>query len=166
MLENGKHVLCEKPLCINAKQTRKLLSYAKSKNLFIMEATWSRFFPCYQYVRELINKGDLGDIKEVNVSFGFELDDVERLNKKSLGGGTILDLGIYTIQLSQWIFNEKPISITGKGKLNSEGVDIEMKGLLTYSNGKKSIMMTSAIEGLDNTATVIGTRGQITVNTI
>lgn len=70
MLEHGKHVLCEKPLCMNEKQTRQLITFAKQKNLFLMEAIWSRSFPSYQYVRQQIKDGNLGEIQSVDVKFG------------------------------------------------------------------------------------------------
>lgn len=79
MLSHGKHVLCEKPLCMNQKQARKLIQYAESKKLFLMEAVWSRFFPAYQYLRKEIETGILGEIQQVEVSFGTELANVERM---------------------------------------------------------------------------------------
>lgn len=80
MLEHGKHVLCEKPLCMNEKQVRELVTYAKQKNLFLMEAIWSRLFPSYQYVRQQIQSGKLGEILSVDVDFGFaRLADVDRI---------------------------------------------------------------------------------------
>lgn len=80
MLENNKHVLVEKPLCINEKQARKLISYAERKQLFLMEAIWSRFFPSYQYLHKQIKNGMLGEIESVDVSLGFSgLDSVDRL---------------------------------------------------------------------------------------
>lgn len=79
MLENGKHVLCEKPMCMNAKQARKLIEISHAKKLFLMEAIWSRFFPSYQYVRKQINDGVLGDIKEVHAEFGYDHSNNERL---------------------------------------------------------------------------------------
>lgn len=72
MLEHGKHVLCEKPMCMNRKQVAKLVALAKEKNLFLMEAIWSRFFPSYQYVRAQIDGGHLGEIREVHAEFGFD----------------------------------------------------------------------------------------------
>lgn len=63
MLENGKHVLCEKPFTLNEKQTKKVIDIAKSKNLFIMEAVWSRFFPVYQEVKKLLNSGAIGEAR-------------------------------------------------------------------------------------------------------
>lgn len=80
MLEHGKHVLCEKPLCMNEKQVRKLIMYAERKKLFLMEGIWSRLFPTYQYLKRLIQTEALGVIKEVTVEFGFKIDDVPRLS--------------------------------------------------------------------------------------
>lgn len=79
MLEHGKHVLCEKPLCLNEKQSKKLIAYAERKKLFLMEAIWSRFFPTYQYIKRQISSGVLGEITNVDVEFGFPLANVERL---------------------------------------------------------------------------------------
>lgn len=79
MLEHGKHVLVEKPLTINEKNSRHLIEVATSKNLFILEAIWSRFLPTYQYLRERISSGALGDIVSVDVEFGFKIDEVDRL---------------------------------------------------------------------------------------
>lgn len=69
MLEHGKHVLCQKPLCLNEKQARKLIEYAERKNLFLMEGFWSRSYPSYQYIRDQIQSGRLGDIRSVEVNF-------------------------------------------------------------------------------------------------
>lgn len=79
MLDNGKHVLCEKPLCMNEKQVKKLLNYAKSKNLFLMEAMWARFFPSYQYLKQRIDNGDLGEIQEVHGTMIIPMDKNDRL---------------------------------------------------------------------------------------
>lgn len=79
MLENGKHVLCEKPFTMNEKQTRALVDIARQKKLFLMEAIWSRFFPAYQELQNQIESGAIGKVLYVDVSFGFALEDVERL---------------------------------------------------------------------------------------
>lgn len=126
-LEAGKHVLCEKPLCINVRQCEKLLKMAKAKNLFFMEAIWSRFFDSYKYVKQRIYDGDLGEIKEIDLTFGFPLASNERLFLKN-GGGSTLDLGVYPIQLSLWIFDAEPSKIQLFGKLNDDGLDMEYTG--------------------------------------
>jgi len=163
MLENGKHVLCEKPLCMNEKQARKLITYAERKKLFLMEAVWSRYFPAYQYIRKQIETGLLGNIEQVDVQFGFDLNEAERVQKKELGGGTILDIGIYTIQVSQWAFQQPPKSIEAKGELNSEGVDIEVSAKLIYSENAVSNIKFSAKEPLSNAAVIKGSKASITL---
>lgn len=79
MLDGGKRVLCEKPLTLNEKQSKKLLEHAKSKKLFCAEAIWSRFFPSYRHLKNRLDNSDLGDIKEVEIEFGFDLQAVDRL---------------------------------------------------------------------------------------
>jgi len=165
MLEHGKHVLCEKPLCINEKQARKLVTFAEEKKLFLMEAIWSRFFPSYQYIRKQIQNGALGDITQVIVEFGTKIDHKDRIVKKSLGGGTVLDLGIYAIQICQWVFQQAPKSIKATGTLNAEGIDLEMRAEISYdgNENKTATIATSSLEKFDNIATIIGTKGQIKV---
>lgn len=79
MLEHGKHVLCEKPLCMNEKEVRELVAFAKQKNLFLMEAIKSRFYPSYQYLQQQIVNGRLGLIQEVHVTMGSQMSYVQRL---------------------------------------------------------------------------------------
>lgn len=78
MLEHGKHVLVEKPMCMNERQAKKLVEIAEREKLFLMEAIWSRFFPSYQYLRELIENGRLGDVKSIDIEFGFPIETPER----------------------------------------------------------------------------------------
>lgn len=79
MLENGKHVLCEKPLTLNQKQTKKLVELARTKKLFLREAVWSRSFPVYKELAKQLNAGVIGDVKYVHVNFGFVLDNIDRV---------------------------------------------------------------------------------------
>ncbi|XP_011176093.2 trans-1,2-dihydrobenzene-1,2-diol dehydrogenase [Solenopsis invicta] len=160
MLKHGKHVLCEKPLTMNLKQTTELINYAKSKNLFLMEAVWSRCFPVYDVIRKEIASGNIGDIHQVIVSFGFEFPDLDRMALKELGGGTILDLGIYCLQFACLIYNnEMPESIKASGFLNKNGVDMSMSATLTYKGSRTATIMTSALVNLPNEAFICGTKG-------
>uniref|UniRef100_A0A8D8DB84 Trans-1,2-dihydrobenzene-1,2-diol dehydrogenase n=1 Tax=Culex pipiens TaxID=7175 RepID=A0A8D8DB84_CULPI len=164
MLDHGKHVLCEKPLCINEGQSKRLLAHAQAKKLFFMEAIWSRFFPSYVQLRDRIDAGELGDIQQVEVAFGFPLADVDRLRMKQLGGGTVLDLGVYTIQVILWAYRAAPTKIVAKGKLNEDGVDLEVSAELHFANGGIARMKTSALEKQTNTATVRGSKGTMTLH--
>ncbi|XP_001607561.1 trans-1,2-dihydrobenzene-1,2-diol dehydrogenase [Nasonia vitripennis] len=165
MLNAGKHVLCEKPLTMNAKQTRELIELAESKKLFLMEGIWSRCFPAYDTLRrELANKS-IGEVKQLTVGFGFAgLSEIERLNSKELGGGTILDLGVYVIQLASLVFeHDKPTAIRAVGHVNKEGVDESMSASITYSNARTATIYTHSQVELPNRAHVIGTEGTISL---
>ncbi|KAJ6644319.1 Trans-1,2-dihydrobenzene-1,2-diol dehydrogenase [Pseudolycoriella hygida] len=163
MLEHGKHILCEKPLCMNEKEAGKLVAFAQQQKLFLMEAIKSRFYPSYELMRKQIEDGRLGKIQEVHATVGSPISQVERMAKKELGGGTVLDLGVYAIQLCQWIFQEYPKTIEATGTLNSEGVDLTMKASFLYSDSATATIETSAIEALPNRATIKGDKGEITL---
>lgn len=171
MLKHGKHVLSEKPLCVNSKQCEALLKFAKEKKLFLMEGIWSRFFPSYIYTKEMIQKGELGEIKEVDVEFGFPLTDVELVrygpDARNLGGGTILDLGVYAIQVSLWAFNsETPVKNEATGIVNEHGVDVGITAKLHFSKGGVANIKTSATKLLRNSAIIKGTKGQIELHNL
>lgn len=163
MLDAGKHVLCDKPLCVNEGQSKALLDYAREKKLFCMEGMWSRFFPAYSHLRERIKKDDLGDIKEIKMELGFPISKVERIRMGHLGGGTVLDLGVYNIQLALWVFQDFPDEIVAEGKLNEENVDTEMNVKLRFPCGGVAHMKTSGVKQLSNEAIITGTEGKITV---
>jgi len=96
-IKAGKHVLCEKPMCMNTRETKELVDLARTQGVFLMEAVWSRCLPSYQAIREILAAGEIGEVKQVEASFG-EVATAPRLHSKELGGGTVYDLGIYTIQ--------------------------------------------------------------------
>ena len=87
-------------------------------------------------------------------------------SKKELGGGTTLDVGLYPIQLCQWIFQQPPTSINATGKLNNDGVDMEMAAVINYGDNKVCKIRTSAFKTLENAATIVGSKGKITVNSM
>ncbi|XP_063821313.1 trans-1,2-dihydrobenzene-1,2-diol dehydrogenase-like [Ostrinia nubilalis] len=123
-LENGKHVLCEKPLCLNLKQVQSLVNIAKQKKRFLMEAVWSRFSPIYLALEKAVQTGELGEVKHVDVTFGTPIAMIEKNRKKELGGSSILTIGIYALQFAQFIFKDEPVKVTAVGNLNELGVDV------------------------------------------
>lgn len=164
MLNNGKHVLCEKPLTMNLKQTKQLIDLAKEKKLFLMEGIWSRCFPVYEAVKKEIDSGSIGEVQQVLVSFGFRMPEIDRLNKKQLGGGTVLDLGVYTIQFASFIFdNEVPHTVRAGGCLNEEGVDLSVSASFHYKGNRTATILTHSLVHLPNEAYVIGTKGMIKI---
>ncbi|KAK9686613.1 Oxidoreductase family, NAD-binding Rossmann fold [Popillia japonica] len=166
MLENGKHVLCEKPFTMNEHQTSELLQLAKMKKLFLMEAVWSRCFPIYYQLEQEIEAGTIGDVIYINACLGFPLQDVPRCVNKELGGGGILDVGVYTVQFVQYVYRGyKPIKFVGSGQLNEHGTDDTAGAIITYSDDKIGIISCSTKALLPNEAIIIGTKGMIRIPT-
>ncbi|XP_017789689.1 PREDICTED: trans-1,2-dihydrobenzene-1,2-diol dehydrogenase-like [Habropoda laboriosa] len=164
MLDHGKHVLCEKPLTMNLKQTKELINLAKEKKLFLMEAIWSRCFPVYETIKKEIDSGSIGQIHQVVVSFGFNMPDVQRLNLKSMGGGTVLDLGVYGIQFACLVYNnDRPHTIRAAGCLNEEEVDQSVSASLIYEGNRTATIITHSLVDLPNEGYIIGTKGTIKV---
>ncbi|XP_045779857.1 trans-1,2-dihydrobenzene-1,2-diol dehydrogenase-like [Maniola jurtina] len=162
-LESGKHVLCEKPLCLNFKQTQSLINIARNKKLFLMEAVWSRFSPSYIALEREIQAGKLGEPQFLEANFGESILTVDRLIKKEMGGSAILDLGIYTLQLAQYIFKDEPIKVTAVGELNDDGVDLVDTVILEYAGGRRAVLNAHSKLKLWNKATVVGPLGRVTL---
>merc|ERR550525_1858850 len=148
---------------MNLKETVELVELARSKKVFLMEAIWSRCIPSYQALRQELAAGTVGDVKQVICTFGAVID-VARLHKKELGGGSILDLGVYTVQLAQLVYGGEEPTVTASGHLGQEGCDESASISLTYSNGRTATLVTHSRVNLPNQAIIIGTKGTLTLS--
>ena len=129
-----------------------------------MEAIWSRCFPAYEKLRSLIESDVIGEVMYITAQFGRAFKEVERITSKELGGGTILDLGIYTLQLVQFVYKGLThVSASAKGTLNSNGVDESSSAIISYKNGKIAIVSTHSRVELPNEACIVGTKGTIKI---
>ncbi len=124
-LNHGKHVLCEKPFTLNATEASECIALARKKGLFLMEALWSRFFPVMQEVRQLLQEGKLGTLHQVTGDFLIErdFDPEHRLYNPDLGGGALLDIGVYLLSVAQFLLG-KPENVSGMARLGPTGVDM------------------------------------------
>ncbi|XP_017471914.1 PREDICTED: trans-1,2-dihydrobenzene-1,2-diol dehydrogenase [Rhagoletis zephyria] len=163
MLERSKHVLCEKPLCLSVRQAEELYRVAKERNVFLMEGMWSRCFPSYARLHELLLADCIGEVTHIQVQHGFRAD-VERILQRSLGGSITLDIGLYALQLGQFVYGCAPIGIKCNAHLNSDGVDVESEFILDYGKNRKLAAFISGLENLDNCAKLLGTKGEIKLN--
>ncbi|XP_054742889.1 trans-1,2-dihydrobenzene-1,2-diol dehydrogenase [Anastrepha obliqua] len=163
MLDHGKHVLCEKPLCMNEDQALQLIGHSHSKRCFLMEGIWSRCMPAYQYIRRQIESDALGDVFNVNCTFGLPMQKVGRVMRRSLGGGITLELGVYALQFALWVFGHPPHKVSASGKLNEDGVDEEAHIVLDFGSGLKAEIMLSGTKRFNNKAVIEGHSGSITV---
>src|SRR5204863_8820601 len=120
----GKHVLCEKPFTLNAAQAREVVAAARDRNRFVMEAMWTRFLPSYRALSDVIGEGRIGGPLLVEADFGWRSPVVptDRHFDLAQGGGALLDLGIYPVQLCFLVLG-RPDAVVAQGYVGSTGVD-------------------------------------------
>ncbi|XP_065177633.1 trans-1,2-dihydrobenzene-1,2-diol dehydrogenase-like [Sycon ciliatum] len=161
----GKAVLSEKPITVNSRELKEMIACAKQNNVFLMEALWSRFLPSYCYIREAISAGAIGEPLCVNATFGFSMPEgapIERLVRKELAGGALLDLGIYVMNVALTAFNDaKPEKIAAAGHLFDSGVDHTVGFTLSFSGGRTATFMVSCNADLPCEAFICGSKGQL-----
>ncbi|XP_022662263.1 trans-1,2-dihydrobenzene-1,2-diol dehydrogenase-like [Varroa jacobsoni] len=164
LLENGKPVLCEKPLTMCLEHTEELVKIARKNKTFLMEAIWSRFLPVYDELQK--RHSEIGEIHSVEASFGLaEIGGVDRVTKPELGGSSLLDIGIYVIHFAQLIFKDVyPSEIRAVGEITPDGVDVQTCISLKYPSGKLASLTTSVLADLPCEATVFGSKGKIKVH--
>lgn len=165
-LNAGKPVLCEKPFTINAAELEEVIRVAGEKGLFLMEAMWTRYFPVMAKVRELVKGGAIGEVRMLLADFGFRagFNPESRLFDPALGGGALLDVGIYPISLSSMLFGE-PDRISGLATMGETGVDEQSAMVLGHPGGALSVLSTAVRTNTPHTATILGTDGQISIPT-
>ena len=159
-MENGKAVLCEKPFAMKAAQVDKMIASAKANNVFLMEALWTRIMPSFRFVLDEINSGNYGSIKTVTADFGFKapFDPKGRLFDKKLGGGALLDVGIYPIFVALAILGE-PETISAKAKTGKTGVDESNEMTFGYADETKAFLKSSVTEKTPTSATILCENG-------
>jgi predicted dehydrogenase len=164
-LNAGKPVLCEKPFTINAKEAEEVIATARVKNLFLMEGMWTRFFPLMYRVRELLREGAIGEPRMLTADFGFraEINPEGRLFNPALGGGALLDVGVYPVSLSFMVFGT-PDRITGMATMCETGVDEQAGMVFGYPNGEIALLSTSVRTTTPQEAVILGTEGRITIH--
>uniref|UniRef100_A0A3Q3X8C8 Trans-1,2-dihydrobenzene-1,2-diol dehydrogenase n=1 Tax=Mola mola TaxID=94237 RepID=A0A3Q3X8C8_MOLML len=163
-LEAGKNVLCEKPFAMNSKQVKDLVAAAKKNNVFLMEAIWSRCFPAHAEVRRLLAERALGEVKLVKAYFGSPQLHIPRSVQKELGGGALLDIGVYCLQFVLMVFDgERPQSIQATGVLLDSGVDESVTVVMKFSRNRMALCAFSIAVRLPNDAVISGTEGSIKV---
>ncbi|MCL2763184.1 MAG: Gfo/Idh/MocA family oxidoreductase [Treponema sp.] len=163
-LKARKAVVCEKPAAINAGELQEIIAAARENNVFFMEAMWTRFTPPLQKVREWLTQGLIGEIKMVQANFGFNAhyDPKGRLFDPHLGGGALLDVGIYPLSLISMVFGgKKPLDIKSQLYFGETGVDEEDAIILSYGGNRIAFAAAAIRTELANDAWIYGTRGKI-----
>ncbi|MDA1192670.1 MAG: Gfo/Idh/MocA family oxidoreductase, partial [Candidatus Poribacteria bacterium] len=144
-IDAGKAVLCEKPFAINDAEAKRMIDAARSKGIFLMEAMWSRFFPLMVDVRRRIAEGEIGNVRMMTADFGFRVGTVNpksRLFDPALGGGALLDVGVYPVSLASMVFGNAT-RIATLANLGETGVDEEAGIVLGYEGGQIAALHTA-----------------------
>lgn len=165
-LEAGKAVLCEKPFTMNSQESEAVIRAARERGLFLMEAMWTRYLPAVVRARQLLAEGVIGEVRMVQADFGFraEVDPKHRLLNPDLGGGALLDVGIYTVSLASMVFGQQPAEINSQVYLGSTGVD-ELSGtIFRYPAGQIAVLSSSLQINTPHDAIIIGTKGSIRIH--
>ena len=161
-LEHHKHVLCEKPLGVNLKEATKMITKAKEKKLFLMEAMWSRFLPNIIKTKELVDSGEIGKVKLLTAFFSIKSENgpEHRHYNLDLCGGTILDTGIYNVFLSLLLLG-KPKAFSAIAGLGEQGGDNSCSYTFKYEKDTLAVMYSSFLANPAIVAEIHGDKGKI-----
>ena len=167
-LQNKKHVLCEKPIALNYTDAFQMIEASKKNNQFFMEAFWTRFNPSFREAFSKIKKGEIGEVKYINADFAFTAEELggegNRKTDISLGGGALLDIGVYPLFLCYVVLGI-PVEILAKANFHQTGADLQTSMILQYDNAQ-AILHSSFVSTSNIKATINGTKGRINLNTL
>lgn len=164
-LKAGKHVLCEKPFTLNAKQSQGVFDVAKAENRFVMEALWTLFLPTILKAISWVEAGKIGTIKAIEANFGFSGEHAAegRLLNPKLGGGALLDVGIYPVLIANHLTHSVPAEIKAVAHMTDTGVDGSVFVTCTYPKGVLASLNASIEVDMVNTLVIYGDKGRIEV---
>lgn len=165
MLNSGKSVLCEKPLALNLSEVERMQKAALNNNAFLMEAMWTRFLPAIAKVRKWLQEGRIGRVMNVSAPFSekFPDDPGSRIFDINLGGGGLLDIGVYPVSMAQMVFGGYPEKILSQAVIGPTGVDEMSSVILDYGSLKHAQLTITTKCRLDNRLIITGDMGRIEV---
>lgn len=167
MLEQDTHVLVEKPFTLNAGEAAGLRELARSRGLLAMEAMWTRYLPHMVRIREIVASGGLGEVRTLSADHAQSLptDPEHRINALPLGGGALLDLGIYPLSFAADILG--PVEqVSAQARFGATGADTEVATVMRHRGGTLSTSLSSSRAAGQNTAHILGTEGRIDVDDV
>jgi len=166
-LAGGKHVLVEKAFTMNGAEARRVVEFAAERNLVVLEAMWTRWLPHMTRIRDIVARGTIGDVRTLYADHtqALSTDPAHRINAVALGGGALLDLGIYPISFA-WDLFGAPTSVTAQSSPTATGVDRQTAVILGYDDGQQAVLHFALDTRGPNRATILGTRGRIEIDPV
>ncbi len=165
-LSAGKHVICEKAFMLNEQQAKEIFDYAAEKKLLCTEAIWTRYMPIRMKLMEVLASNIIGDPTMLTANLSFNIAYKDRIQQPALGGGALLDLGIYPLNFASMVFGNDISDIVSICTFNDLGMDMQDSITLRYADGKMAVINASAIANGDRCAVIYGTKGYIVVDNI
>jgi predicted dehydrogenase len=165
-LEAGKHVLCEKPMALNVAECRRMIAAAKRNRRLLMEAFMYRVHPQTLKLQEIIQQGNIGEVRVIRAGFGFSLNERAKNVRlgRDTGGGCLWDVGCYCVNAMRTFFRDEPEQVAGQARRGRiSGVDMTFGGVLIFPEGRLGIFSSSFETTLDWGVEIVGTRGRISV---
>lgn len=166
-LNAGKHVLVEKPFTLNAAEAGRVVDLGRDLGLLVMEAMWTRFLPHVERIRDLVGRGILGEVREFAADHMQRLprDPSHRINALELGGGALLDLGVYPVSFASMLFGE-PESVQASARFLDTGADAATSAIFRYGDSALAVARCALDLRGSNTATIIGTDARIELDEV
>ncbi|MFF1697100.1 Gfo/Idh/MocA family protein [Streptomyces sp. NPDC058257] len=163
-LDAGRAVLCEKAFALNAREALEMVTLARRRGLFLMEAMWMYCHPLVRRLKALVDEGAIGEVRTVQADFGLAgpFPSSHRLRDPAQGGGALLDLGVYPVSFAHLLLGE-PSGVSARATLSDEGVDLQTGMLLSWESGAHALLHCSINAGTPVGASVTGSRGRIDV---
>ena len=157
-MKNKKHVICEKPICVNSEELEEMIKVSTENNVLLMEAMWTRFIPSTSHVKKIIQEETYGKVQYMDLEFGFEISEDYpedgRLLNPDLAGGSILDLAIYPVSTMLYLVDYEIDHIDVYSDLSDQGVDLDTRIEVYFKNGAEAFLHSSISQDLDNTGTI------------
>jgi len=160
----GKHVLVEKPIAMSAREAEEITSAGRAAGVLVTEAMWTRYLPQADVIRQVLDEGLLGEVNLVRADFGFvfPFEPTHRLWSAELGGGALLDAGVYPISFASSVLGA-PAAVHAVGERSETGVDARADLLLTHASGAVAMLSTSLRTSLPTTASIMGSAGRLEI---
>ena len=165
-LEHGKHVICEKSFMMNAREAEELTALARQKGLLLAEAIWTRYMPFSKTIKEVVDSGIIGQARMLSANLGYAVDWKERLIKPELGGGALLDLGVYCLNFALMYFGPDIADIRTACVKGDSGVDMQETIALIYRDGRIANLHATAWCATDRQGVIAGDKGFLVVDNI
>ncbi len=165
-LSAGKHVICEKAFMLNEAQAREVFDYAKQQKLLCTEAIWTRYMPIRTKLMEVIASNIIGEPTMLTANLSYNIAYKDRINQPSLGGGALLDLGVYPLNFASMVFGNDVSDIVSICTYNELGMDMQDSITLRYADGRMAVINATAVANGDRSGVIYGSKGYIVVDNI